>query len=475
MFIAWMASRSLDQWPTFDAWIVVAILAICALATVSFALAPALNATRGDLASAVRESSGGSSRRGRATPGSLLVAAQVFVCCVLLAAAALQSRTRVAETRMGDAHPERLIRFDVRVGRQARVDDYIDTALSRLNGMTGLASTAASAEPRPLSACESRADHPWRPLQVWVVPASPGFFKTMNMTLTGRDVSFRDISSSPGVVVINESLARTLFGERTSGLQHPLRRAEFGDVIGQPLPLGQCGGRRERVVEGLEGLPTSLTIVGVVADAQGIDASEPRTIVPAFYLPVSQTPAKYLSGPTTFVARAAADARPLVKPVAAAMPLVGGAVVGTVETDAERLERSARTRRLLSAMYLLLGVLAGAQATFGLYGTIAQFVNRRTAEIALRRVLGAGMRDLSAMVVRQALVPVLVGLMMGVVCSPLVAQVMAAARVIPAAGAAELLMVSAAVCVLMLPPFAAAFLPLWRVSRTPPAASLRQE
>jgi predicted permease len=475
MFFAWVAGASLEQWPTFDAWIVVAILAICALATVSFALAPALNATRGDLASAVREASGGTPGRGRTAPGSLLVAAQVFVCCVLLAAAALQSRTLVAAARTGDAHPERLIRFDVQVSRQAREEDYVESALTRLNGMTGVASAAALAEPRPLSACEARADHPSRQMQAWVIPTSPGLFKTMNMALTGRDVSSHDTKSSAGVAVVNEALARTLFSEGMTGSQHPVPRSGVGSVIGQRLPLGQCGRRGDRVVEGLAGLPTSLTIVGVVADVAGIDPGEPGKIVPAFYLPYRQAPRQYLSGSTTFVARTMSDARAMVKSVEAAMPPAGGAVLGMVQSEAERLERSARTERLLAALYLLLGVIASAQATFGLYGTIAQFVNRRTAEIALRRVLGAGTRDLAMMVVRQAMVPVIVGLLLGVACSPLVAQVMAAARVIPDAGSAELLMVSAAVCVLMLPPFAAAFLPLWRASRSEPAASLRQE
>jgi len=131
--------------------------------------------------------------------------------------------------------------------------------------------------------------------------------------------------------------------------------------------------------------------------------------------------------------------------------------------------------RLLTMLYLLLGVLAGAQAAFGLYGTISQFVNRRRAEIALRIVLGARLPDILRMILRQTLKPVVAGVLLGVACSPLVAQVMRAARVITGASWGELLAISLVVSLLTVPAFAAATVPIRRVMRVAPAASLREE
>jgi ABC-type antimicrobial peptide transport system permease subunit len=177
----------------------------------------------------------------------------------------------------------------------------------------------------------------------------------------------------------------------------------------------------------------------------------------------------------TFTVRSAGHALPLVKAVRDAMTQTAGVAIGAMETQAQRLERRLAMAQFLVMLYLLLGALAGAQATFGLYGTISQFVNRRRAEIALRLVLGARLRDVVRMVMRQTLVPVAAGVVLGVACSPLVAQVMRAARVITAASWAELLAISAGVSLLTLPAFAAAMVPVRRVMRIAPAAGLREE
>jgi len=102
-------------------------------------------------------------------------------------------------------------------------------------------------------------------------------------------------------------------------------------------------------------------------------------------------------------------------------------------------------------------------------------VNRRRAEIALRIVLGARLPDILRMILRQTLKPVVAGVLLGVACSPLVAQVMRAARVITGASWGELLAISLVVSLLAVPAFAAATVPIRRVMRVAPAASLREE
>ena len=90
------------------------------------------------------------------------------------------------------------------------------------------------------------------------------------------------------------------------------------------------------------------------------------------------------------------------------------------------------------------------------------------------RALGRA-SDVIRLVIRQTLVPVLIGLLLGLACSPLVARVMEAARVINAVGWGELLAISAAISMVMLTAFAAASTTVWRVSRIEPATALREE
>src|SRR4030095_7098840 len=88
----------------FDLTALAATAALCAAATLSFALVPALTATRGDLASRIRESSAGLPGRSRSAPGASLVALQVVVSCLLLAVALLQARPALPLTTPRAGH-----------------------------------------------------------------------------------------------------------------------------------------------------------------------------------------------------------------------------------------------------------------------------------------------------------------------------------------------------------------------------------
>ena len=178
----------------------------------------------------------------------------------------------------------------------------------------------------------------------------------------------------------------------------------------------------------------------------------------------------------TFAARAAGNAASLAGPVRRAMrQSAPGVTVGAMETQAERKGRGSRAGRMLTAVYLLLGLLATAQAAFGLYGTVSHFVNRRTAEIGVRIVLGARTSDVLRLVIRQALTPVVIGLLLGLACSPIVAHVMWAARLTNEAPWAELLAMAALISLVMLSAFAVAAMPVRRVSRLDPSTALRHE
>jgi len=430
-----------------------ATAAICAVATLSFALVPALTATRGDLASQIRESSAGTPGRARSAPGASLVALQVVISCILLAVALLQARSLLRLTQPAAVEPERLLLVDVNPGRDA-AGSYVDESLSRLTRVPGVVSVAAaSSDGLYISLCEDAEGRAGREIPVWLWGISPGYFATTRLPLLrGREFTGLDSGAAGSVAIINGVLAQSLFGRV--------------NPVGRRLPLAACRPGEPTVTSG------SLTIVGVAVDDRGSAA---------IYLPYAQlapdgTMRAITLSRITFAARVAGNAVSLAGPVRRAMrESAPGVTVGAMETEAERKGRGSRAVRMLTAVYLLLGLLATAQAAFGLYGTVSHFVNRRTAEIGVRIVLGARTSDVVRLVVRQALTPVVIGLLLGLACSPIVARVMWAARLTSEAGWTELLAIAALITLVMLSAFAVAARPVRRVSRLDPAAALRYE
>jgi predicted permease len=431
-----------------DSSVLTVTAGICALATLSFGLAPALNATRGDLASRIRDSSGGTSGRLRGVPGTLLVAAQVVVSCVLLAVAALQARTLLASTMATATEPERVLLVEVDPGRRGTDGASVEDVVSLFTSMPGVVSAgAASSDGVYGPLCEKVDARTGREIPVWLYAMSPGYVATMKVPLHGRDFVSSD-NRAGGAAVINDALARSLFGRV--------------DPVGQRLPLEECSPREAtRLLE-------PMTVVGVVADEH---------VSETIYLPYEQLASAHpvlRQSSMTFVARSAGNANVLARPVRQAMQQAG-VTIHAMHTQAERLAQRGRGLRTLTAVYVLLGLLVTAQAAFGLYGTVSHFVNGRTAEIGIRVVLGARAPDVVRLVIRQALAPVLIGLLLGLACSPLVARVMQAARVIGEIGWGELLAISTGIAIVMLTAFVAASTPVWRISRIDPAAALREE
>jgi ABC-type antimicrobial peptide transport system permease subunit len=339
-----------------------------------------------------------------------------------------------------------------------------------------VSAAAASPDVPQVDLCEQGGRSTSR-IAVWLRPISPGYFTTLKIPMRqGRDIAGSDSRAGRGVVIINGALARALFGT--------------ANPVGRELPIGECElvpvamrngvvvyGRRRDVDDG-HGLLEPLTVVGVVPDTfngTDVDVSSGRGVSPTMYLPYEQLGTGGGSS-MTFAVRAAADATLLATPARRAMQQAApGGTVGAMQTQAAQLARRSSGVSMLTAVYVLLGLLAMAQAAFGLYGTVSQFVNRRTAEIGLRLVLGARAPDVLRMVVRQALTPVVIGLVLGLASGPIVARVMRAGRLIAEPGWVDLLAVPAGVSVLMAMACAASSMPAWRVSRMDPAAALREE
>jgi predicted permease len=198
--------------------------------------------------------------------------------------------------------------------------------------------------------------------------------------LIGRDFTVQDREGAPRVALANQALARLLPG--TGG---PLGRQILYDQPDSPVE-----------------------IVGMTGDARFATLREPAP--PTLYLPYRQYPQRRM----TFAVRGEGDPRALAAPIRRAIgeidPNVGLLDIRTQETQ---IDTGLRQERVFAYVASAFAVLAVLLACLGIYGTLAHSVARRTPEIGLRMALGADRREVVYMVLRESLVPVLIGLAFG--------------------------------------------------------------
>jgi putative ABC transport system permease protein len=325
------------------------------------------------------------------------VTAEVAIVSVLLVGAVLTLRSfqRLLAVDPG-FKPEGVAAFEVLLpnarypdgGRRGR---FVEQARAELGGLPGVRAVGAISN-LPLSSNESMdyivvegtepAPRGKEPLAEDRV-ITPGYFEAMGMSLVrGRDFDATDGAGKPPVAIVNETLARQFF------------RGE--DAVGK---------RIKRVLSDREWR----TIVGVARDVRSFALeAQPR---PQLYHPHAQSPYSAM----TMAARADATALPALrgaiqqklKRLDAALP------VANYRTMPE-LVAKATARPRFSA--LLLGLFAAAAlmlTVVGLYGVISYGVNQRTREIGIRLALGAQRRNAMAMIIRQGMRPVCVGMLIG--------------------------------------------------------------
>ena len=358
---------------------------------VLFGLAPALQVPvyklREGLQDAGRESSG-SSRQGWFRDG--LVVSQFALACVLLVGAALlmQSFLRVLDVNLG-FQPEHAaaLRIDpgFRISSAAQQNSFIDDVLHRVRSVPGI-TTAGISDVLPLDGDRGwqvgakgqvydKDHHP----EAFIRVISDGYFEALGIQLkSGREFTESDRAASEPVVMVNETLARTLWPGQ--------------DAVGKMMT--QDGGRR---------------VVGVVADVhhggpESLGGSE-------MYLPMRQTgdyAAMRLVVRTALPpASLAAGIRTVLRPLDPNLP------VTEFQTLQGLVDKVVSPRRFLVLLLSGFALFALLLASLGIYALISCSVNQRTKEIGIRMALGASSglvrRGVLATTLRLALVGVVLG------------------------------------------------------------------
>ena len=223
------------------------------------------------------------------------------------------------------------------------------------------------------------------PLIAGINVLGPRYFEVLGTrVLLGRDFTGEDDANAPKVTIINKRMAQEIYGDTSP--------------IGRRLSIPRYAGDK-----------SWYSIVGVVADARSRDLREP--VMPMLYVPVSQTVAP---AGVTFEIRTAGNAAAAAPSVLQAVARVERRLsLSGVRTLNDQRDDSLLQERLIASLAGLFGMLAVLLASVGLYGVMAYMVNRRTSEIGIRMALGSGRIQIAGLVLREALMMVLVGIVLG--------------------------------------------------------------
>jgi putative ABC transport system permease protein len=437
--------------------------ALALLTAIAFGVIPAMLMARSDMQRPLKEpgrggDGGGARRRARST----LVIAEIGLAVVLLVGAALLARSfqRLVQQDPGfrAAHAVTAkVELPYSYTDFAKIADFYDRLLTSVRAQPGVSIAGGSnflpleaawrgpffiqGRPRPRSGDESQAQ---------AQTIDPDYFRALGVPLVkGRFFDANDTAEAPGVIIVNEALARRQWANE--------------DPIGQTVisPIRVIGPMGRSLMK-----QTFFQVVGVVASVK--NSTLVRDAEPAIYFNFKQFPFRGLN----IVVQGQGDA---------------AALLGALRTSVQRIDpnlplASARTvDRIVGeatdrprALMLLMGIFAALAlglSALGIYSVMSYSVNQRRQEIGVRMALGAQRGDVLWLVVRQGLWLALIGGVAGAAGALAVGRAMSS--LLYGVSSGDLTAFTLAIVLALATALAACLLPARRAAALDPLAGLR--
>src|SRR5436190_21836788 len=417
---------------------------------------PALRSSRADIMDALKEG-------GRGTAGSvrqqrfrkLLVGAQVALSVTLVAGASLVIASFVRLSQQDPGFKTGNLWIGLTVAPQAQYPDvasrarFAEQMTSALRATPGVQEASVSGG-FPLfngggATLYTRADGNVPPVaERKGAPSNditPGWIRTLGIPLlAGRDFNEQDLMDHPNVVLISAAGAKSVFGN-----ENPIGKTLL--VTSGSVPV---------------------EIVGVVGDVRSARLDQQNDM--EFYRPFAQENFPFL----TITVRSPLPPDVVTKSVQAVLKTIDPGLALVQPQPVSDIMAQALGQAKL--MMTLLGVFAGVAlllATVGIYGAVAYTVEQRTGEIGVRMALGAQTRDVLRLVVKQGMMPVIFGLVVGLAAALALGRLIAAQLYNVSAHNPVLL--AATALVLALAALLACLFPARKASQLNPVEALRVE
>jgi predicted permease len=453
-----MVSGGLDTIPldvSIDTRLLLFTLAVTIATALIFGTVPAFRATRLQLTDTLKAGRSPQGTSGKNALAKTLVISQVALSLVLMVGAGLFLRSLVNLNNVDTGfNKENVLRLEIDSSsagytpgepREVALDEQIEVRVSALPNVKAASFSAFTFHE---GGWDSRIFVPGMKIDEHIDVehnvVGTGYLATMQIPLlAGRNFSSSDTSTSQRVVIISEHTAKTLFPR--------------GNPIGSHYSLGQDNKPED-----------DLTVIGVVKDVKfdGL-AEEPVNLD---YMPYTQRPWDF----GDFEVRYTGDFAPVAAAVQQTIHSIDRNLpITRVTTLDEQVARSITNQRLVAQLSAFFGLLAVFLSCIGIYGVMSYVVTRRTNEIGIRMALGAGRPNLLWMVLREILILVSIGVVIGVPVT-LAGDRLVSNMLFGLSPTDPLTLVGATVLLLIIAAIAG-YLPARRASRIDPMVALRYE
>ena len=370
-------------------------LALATAAGLACGLAPALQASKPDLVTVLKDDSAGLGRTYRKLGlRNLLVVSQVAVSTLLLIGAALFLRSLANAQSIDPGFSLRrgaVIDFSLGLGRKYSAENgrsFARQMVERISALPGVRSAAVAGHlPLGVTVISDKVAVEGRPVsedkrpEADRVQVGPGYFETLGIPLIeGRPFGWHDDGAAPQVAIVNATADRRFW--------------PGGSALGKRLQLGKD--------------QTWIEVVGVAADGKYRSlGEEPRPFV---YRPYLQD---YSSSMTLVVATAAGEQETLLAVRSELAAMDPTLPIFSFKTMSQHLGIMLFPARMGAWLLVAFGLLGLILASVGLYGVVSYSISKRTREVGLRMAIGAHRRQILQLVLREGMALVAVGMALG--------------------------------------------------------------